>query len=304
MRFEKDELMKKNFTVFAVLVALALAAPAFRPSVALAGGQPSVFMTGSAAGRGASTISEAFTGEEFVYQIGFWFFDDVAVGTLTFKDEGNGVFTGTLKARTTGVVDRLIISREDTYVSRMRVSDDGQRLITERFEKTVNKAGKVRNGVSLFDYKKNVMTWRSWGGGKEEKSGVASFPDGITPYDPIAAFYNFRYGAYGPVERGREYTIYSFPKEDHVPFITIRVATEKEIKARAGRYPDKTEYLADARIDKELFGSQSGEIEIYFTDEMVPMHAVAKDILFFGDVRGDLSRSKAGGRARGLALKK
>jgi hypothetical protein len=183
----------------------------------------------------------------------------------------------------------------------MKVSDDGQRLITMRFEKTVDKAGKVRKGVKEFDYEKRVMTWRSWGGGKEEKGGEESFPDDIMPCDPIAAFYNFRYGAYGPIERGREYTIHSFPKDDRVPFITIRIVTEEELKDRAGRFLDKTSYLADARIGKELFGSQSGEIELYFTDEMVPMHAVAKDILFFGDVRGDLSRSKTDGRVKGLA---
>ncbi|MDP2689473.1 MAG: hypothetical protein Q8P48_05105, partial [Deltaproteobacteria bacterium] len=163
---------------------------------------------------------------------------------------------------------------------------------------SVNKGGKVRQGTNVFDYEKNVRVSRSWGGGKEEKSGEYPFPDDITPYDPIAAFYNFRFGAYGPIEKGGKYVIHSFPKEDRVPLITIRIAPDDEARGRAGSYSGKTEYLADARIDKELFDSKSGDVEIYFDNGMIPVGAVAKDLLFLGDVRGHLTRSKLPGEKK------
>ncbi len=236
-----------------------------------------------------TTIADGFKGERLTYKIGFWIFDNVAEGGVSLKKEDDGTYTGTLTAHTTGVVDKIILSRQDTYVSHMALSDDGTRFVSLSFEKTVDKNGSVRHGTTEFDYDKHVMTWKSWGGGGGDKSGAYTFPADVTPVDPITAFYNFRAGSYGAIERGKEYVIPSFPKEDRVPNITIRVDTAEDAKKRD--LPDNVDYLAFARIDKELFGSTSGDIEIYFTSKMVPVYAVAKDILFFGDVRGTLART-------------
>ncbi|MDO8427264.1 MAG: DUF3108 domain-containing protein [Deltaproteobacteria bacterium] len=230
------------------------------------------------------TIADAFTGEELVYQIGIWFFDEVAIGKVSLRKDGKGDYVAVLTAYTTGVVDKVIKHRKDTYVSRMRLAEGGKRFVTLSFEKTID-TGDIRRSVTKFDYDRNVMTWRSWGGGKEEKSGAVDLPKGIYCDDPIAAFYNFRYGVYGSAEKGREYWIYSFPKEDHIPKIYLRIATDEEMDKRLDKPVD---YLADAKIDKELFGSKSGELEIVFTKEMVPTEAVAKGLIFFGDVRGRL----------------
>ncbi len=69
--------------------------------------------------------------------------------------------------------------------------------------------------------------------------------------------------------------------------ITLRLATADELERRAGGVPPGG-YFADARLDKDLFDSKSGDIEIIFDASLVPASAVAKDILFFGDVRGEL----------------
>ncbi len=53
-------------------------------------------------------------------------------------------------------------------------------------------------------------------------------------------------------------------------------------------------YLAEVKLGKDLFGSKSGFIEIEFTNDMIPEAAVAKDILFYGDVRGKLTSIGAG----------
>ncbi|MBI5491848.1 MAG: DUF3108 domain-containing protein [Deltaproteobacteria bacterium] len=230
------------------------------------------------------SIADAFLDEELVYEIGFWLFDEVAVGKVTLKKD-NGEYAAVLTAYTTGVVDKILKHRKDTYVSRMKLAEGGKRFVTLSFEKTIDTNGEVRKSVTRFDYDKNVMTWRSWGGGKEEKSGTIDLPEDRYCDDPIAAFYNFRYGVYGPAEKGREYTIYSFPKEDRLPKIYLKIATDEEMEKRLNKPVD---YLADAKIDKELFGSKSGDIEIAFTKDMVPVEAVAKGLVFFGDVRGRL----------------
>jgi len=243
----------------------------------------------------ARTIAGTYSGERLVYRVGFWLFDEVGQGSITLKKEDDGTYTGTLEAHTTGNIRRFILDRTDGYVSHMKLSEDGKRFITQSFEEFVTMRGATRRKVRVFDYANHRMTWTSWGKDGKPSTGEDTYPADITPSDPIAAFYNFRFGSYGPIERGGEYLIHAMPKGGKVPNIRIRITTEEEAAKRPGKHPDGMEYLADARIDKELFGSSSGDMELYFTGQMTPVYVVAKDLIFFGDVRGSLLSTRPGG---------
>lgn len=233
------------------------------------------------------TIGQTFAGEELVYEIGFWVFDDIAESRLKLEEGEDGVYTATLTARTSGIVDKILRHRKDRYVARLRMADDGGRFVTESFEKEVEMDGKGRKrAIHTVDYAKRTVSWTYWKGDEKEKEGTADIPEGMFVDDPIAAFYNFRFGAYGKIEEGRVYNIASFPKDGRFPEISIRIIPEREIKKKRKR--KTSDYLADARIDKDLFGSKNGEIEINFTNGMLPVQAVAKGVLLFGDVKGKL----------------
>lgn len=265
---------KLIFSLFAVIILVSISVPAGASGVTP---EPA-----------RKSIGQTFGGEELVYDIGVWFFNKVAQGRLSLVKDGPDTYTATLTAKTTGIIDTLLRHRRDKYVAKLKMSPDGKRFITESFEKSVSMDGKdARMGTYHFDYEKRVITWKSWGGGKEEKTGTANMPDGRYIDDPIGAFYNFRYGVYGQVAHGSNFNIPSFPKEDRFPEIHIKVATEKELgkRIRSGNKPD---FLADARIDKELFGSMNGDVEIRFTKGMLPVQAIAKGLVFFGDVKGKL----------------
>ena len=257
---------------------------------------------GLAGGKGSRTIGEAFDGEELTYDIGFWLFDRVAVGELRIERSETGEYVASLTAYTTGMVDRILQHRKDIYVSLLQSVDGGKRFMSKAFIKTVDINGKVRQGITELDYEKGLMTWSSWGGGKADRTGTESFPPGTYIDDPLAAFYNFRFGVYGPVEDGREYRILTFPKKGRIPEIYARLATSDEMTKRVLPEKAHARYLADAKIDKELFGSGSGWVEILFDKELVPVEAVAKDIAFFGDVRGRLAGQVPGAGARGAGV--
>lgn len=233
------------------------------------------------------TIADAFLGEELVYEIGFWFFDEVAIGKIGLEKGENGEYVATLTAYTTGVVDRFVKHRKDVYVSRLKLSADGKRFLTKSFDKTVSIGDdKLLKSSKVYDYDKMKMTWASTKNGKETSAGIIDLPKDKYCDDPLGAFYNFRHGVYGPHEAGREYTIYSFPKEDHVPKIFLKIDSREKSPGPGV----KGDFLATARIDKELFGSQAGDIDIVFTDGMLPIEAVAKELIFFGDVKGRLKK--------------
>jgi len=248
---------------------------------------PAYASEGSSRAPGAS-MADAFVGEVLNYRIGFWFFDNVASGRVSFrKGEGDGEYIAMLEAHTTGLAGWLTRRRRDKYVSHLVLSSDGTRFITRSFEKTSTMRGKTRHGLKVVDYEKRTVISRSWGGGKDEKKTVEAIPEGVYTDDPLCAFYNFRSGVYGPVEEGREYRILTFPKDGRIPDIYLRIATNDEKGERAGG-SSRAAFLAHARIDKEIFGSQTGDIEILFSMALRPVYAVAKDILFFGDIRGTL----------------
>lgn len=268
-------------TVLTALLAFAI----FYPGVCLpetpagALGQPSL--------PAGANIADAFINEELSYTIGFWLFEGVAFGKVSLKKGEDGDYTATLTAHTAGALDRILYHRQDTYVARFRLAEGGRRFVTTAFDKTIESGGKVKRSRTTFDYDRREMSWKSWEEGRGERSGVEKIPDGIYCDDPIGAFYNFRFGVYGPVEEGRKYRIPSFPKNGVIPMILLRIVDRAEFLEANAKETD-ADYLSYATIDKDLFGSQTGNIEIYFTRGMVPVEAVVKDLIFFGDVRGTL----------------
>lgn len=233
------------------------------------------------------TIGEAFVNEHLYYNISYWLLSNVAMGELTLKKETNNDYTATLTAYTRGNIDRFMYHRKDTYTSRLKVVNNGRRFLVQSFEKTVETAAKLRRSLSVFDYDNKIVKWTIWVDGKEENSGETPLPTDVISDDPLGAFYNFRYGVYGPIKEGQSYTIFSTPKKGRAPQIILRIADRAEKEKRLS--PDGSAgYLADATIDKDLFGSSTGNIEILFTDAMIPTEATAKDILFLGDVTGRL----------------
>ncbi len=269
-----------------VVMALVLALSMLFVCPATAADSPAPGPKESAAPR---TIAEAFVGEELVYSISFWIFNDIAVGRVRLDSDGEGGYVASLVAETTGVVGWILSYRKDTYLSRMRMSSDGQRFISQRFEKVVDKSGKVRSGVTTIDHEAHRASWVSWGAGKGMSDGTANFPEGIYIDDALAAFYNYRYGAYGALEVGKEVRIPTIPKNDEkVPEIELRITDDRERVRRMPDGVDGVDYLADVVIDKELFGQKDGEIDVYFTAAMVPKVAVALDVAMFGDLTGKL----------------
>lgn len=70
--------------------------------------------------------------------------------------------------------------------------------------------------------------------------------------------------------------------------IYVRIATNEKKTERMNPDSAETDYLAYIVIDKELFGSQTGKVEVRFNKDLIPVQAVAKDLILFGDVRGSL----------------
>ena len=237
--------------------------------------------------KGKAAIGEYFDGEEFTYNIGFLWFKKAAIGKIGIYKQEKGLYKITLQAETMGFIGFITKYRKDIYHAYAEEMDGGRRFRTKRFEKIVIIGDRTRHGFTDVDYNKRTYHWKSWGGGKDDKEAEESIPPGILYDDPLTGFYNFRFGVYGPIKEGKEYHVPTFPVKD-VSTIYVKIAGEKEKAKRLNPGPADIGYIADIVVDKEFFGSQTGNVEVHFTKETIPITAVAKDLILFGDVRGTL----------------
>jgi len=239
------------------------------------------------------SIAEFFKGEELEYQIGVGPFKRVALGTLDFKVlRKTGRYLATLQTETLGVLGWIARYRVDTYRTTMEEIDGGKRLRALSYEEDVTIGNKLRRKISLFDYQR-----RKWIKVRRRKDGAMGkteedIPPGMIYDDFLTAFYNFRYGVYGEIERGRKYSVSTFPRKGPSTYEVIVAGKEEEEKRRGS---DKTkegkEFFIKLYLDPEITHSKEGLIEGWLSKEFYPLEGAIKDVFLYGDVKGRLVKN-------------
>lgn len=237
-----------------------------------------------------NSIGDFFNGEELSYEIGFWLFKRVAQGKISFREMGRkGRYLATLQGETLGVLGWVARYRVDTYCSIMEEVDGGRCLRSISFEEDVKIGGKSRRRTHLFDYKN-----RKWIKMRQRKDGTrsreeAEIPAGMVYDDFVTASYNFRYGVYGDIVRGKKYTVPTFPKKGPSSY-EVRVSSkeEEEKKRKSEKMKEDKEYFVKLFLDPEVTHSKDGIIEGWLSKELYPIEGMIKDVVLFGDVKGTL----------------
>jgi len=237
------------------------------------------------------SIGEFFKGEELEYEIGVWIFKRVALGKLTFVEmEKKGRYRATLQAETLGILGWVARYRVDTYRSTMEEIDGGRRFRALSFEEDVKIGGTLRRRTHLFDYQKRKWIRMRRKDGTMERT-EEEIPPGMVYDDFLAASYNFRYGVYGEIERGRKYVVPTFPKKGPTSY-EVRVVSkeEEEKKRRSEKVKDGKEFFVKLFLDPEITHSKEGLIEGWLSKELYPMEGTVRDVILFGDVKGTLTK--------------
>lgn len=237
------------------------------------------------------SIAEFFKGEALSYEAGFWLFKRAALGRLSFKEaEKKGQYTAILQTETLGVLGFIARYRVDTYRSVMEVVDHGKRLRALSFEEDVKVGEKLRKRTHLFDYEK--MRWVQT---RRRKDGTLmrteeAIPSGKTYDDFLTASYNFRYGVYGEIERGKKYVVSTFPKKGSSSY-EVRIATqeEEEKRRKSENVKEGKDYFVTLFLDPEITHSKEGLVEGWLSNDLYPIEGTIKNVVLFGDVTGKLT---------------
>jgi hypothetical protein len=246
---------------------------------------PSLFQ-----GEKRSSIGAFFNGEDLSYEIGFWFFRRAALGRLRIREaEKKGQYVATLEGETLGVLGWIARYRVDTYRSMMEEIEGGRRLRSLSFEEDVKIGSKMKKKIHLFDYENGKWTTIKQQKGKVTEKAEEEIPAGMIYDDFITASYNFRYGVYGEVERGKKYVVPTFPRKGPSSY-ELKVASkgEEEGKRKSERTAEGKDYFLSLFLDPEITHSKEGLIEGWLSKELCPVEGTIKNVFFFGDVKGTL----------------
>jgi len=242
------------------------------------------------------SIAEFFKGEELEYEVGAWIFKRVALGKLNFKEmEEKGRYLSTLQGETLGILGWVARYRVDTYRSIMEEVEGGRRLRSVSFEEDVKVGNKLRRRTHFFDYKKRkwIQVRRSKDGTTERKE--TEIPPGMVYDDFLTASYNFRYGVYGGIERGRRYSVATFPKKGPSSYeVSVASKEEEEKRKKSEKFKEGKEYFVKLFLDPEITHSKEGLIEGWLSKEFYPLEGAIKDVFFYGDVKGRLIKNSRG----------
>ena len=246
-------------------------------------------LTSLVAGRNVS-IAECFKGEELVYEIGFWVFKRAAIGRMSFKGPGEkGRYVGVLETETMGILGFVSRYRVDIYRSVMEEVEGGSCLRSLSFDEEVKIGDRFRKNMHQFDYQRRK--WIKW---KQAKDGSLQkteeeIPPGKVYDDFLTAFYNFRFGVYGTIERGKRYVIPTFPRKGSSSYeVIVASRGEEERQRRSEKRKDQKDFFIRLSMDPEITHSKKGDIEGWLSKDLFPVEGTLKDALLFGDVKGTL----------------
>jgi len=235
------------------------------------------------------SIGATFENETMTFTAGFLLFPragDAEIKLVRLSERGR--YRGTISGKTRGIIAFLTRHREDTHISELKENEEKNRFICTRLIRDT-KIGKDHT-IKIFemDYQKRQMTVTRIKRNRKSVH-VKPIPPGIIYDDPLTAFYNFRFGCYGPIQYGKRYKIDTIPgkKIKHI-FLHVAPKEEAEKKRKRLSIAKQVKYLIYLRIAPDIIKSKKGEIEGWASSGLIPVYGVAKDVIFFGDVKGKL----------------
>lgn len=206
------------------------------------------------------------------YKVSAPLFPDAGRAVVTLRVLGNGRYEGEIKGETSGAVALFSGHRRDRYRTTMQAVNGKLQPLFYIEESWVGK--KHRYKEYRFDYEqRRLEMWRQGDNGELVLTWETELIEPL--YDPITAFYNFRTGRIGPLTEGESLEVKGIPYPQPETIVIHLGAQE----------PGKRQ--ATITIRQRPFDNELGLVHVIFDDELVPLTAWTRVILF-GKLSGRL----------------
>lgn len=231
-----------------------------------------------------------FLGETLHFDISFLWFENAAEATVGLYEKSGTIYS-VMEAKTKGFVGFFTAYRRHVYIATFDVVENGTRVRSKKFEREVTLGDRVEQTQNYFDYENRTNWWHSFVDNKRVDSGERKIPPDVNFDDILAAFYNFRNGVYGPLNKGAKFVINTIP-EKGVETISVHIKNGEEEEATRKEEGRKRadELLLQVIIPKEIFKTENGELLFWSSKHYVPLETTVKDYILLGDLHAKFSR--------------
>ena len=250
-----------------------------------------------------STVDQ-FLGEELIFHIGYWLIPHCGTARACFeKTDLDGIYRARLEGRAVDFIDALLGRIRYTYESYSRYSEAEDRLRPVVFQLTKRRMDKEKRKRITFDYSAGQIIFSRTRSNGQTSLRREAMQRGRIYEDYLTLSYNFRHGYYGPLMRGKSYQLPIYIRKQMKSLKLQIVSHEEEKKYRQEESVkiDKGFFL-QFQVDGEDVSSASGEIEGWISSEAIPIKGTLKDVILFGDLRGELVERRTNDPNRVVAV--
>lgn len=241
------------------------------------------------------TLLDEYLGEELYYKIGFGFISHCGDAiTSVVKTDLPGIYRLSLRGHTVGFIDFLVGPLLYSYVSYAYYSAEDHRLRPVVFQMIRERSGKERRRSVVYDYAARQILFSKTGHEGETRVQREPMTPGRIYEDYLTLSYNFRHGNYGVLKQG---TLYQLPLyiRKKMKSLKLEIVDEEQKKKqrRKEAIQKERDFFLKFQVDRQDVSSGSGAVEAWLSSGAVPVKGRIKDVIFFGDLYGELIEKRA-----------
>lgn len=221
------------------------------------------------------------------YRVTFGIFGQIGIAKTNLHVQDNK-YKITIHAKTTGMANLLSGEREEWYISSGKVDSKGM-LTPDYYQKIVQRYSS-REGKTILkkDIKKYIFSHTTKSLHVEQtkhKGNSVSHEkkegDYYAPNDLLSLFFNFKnmLPSLEVKSPSKFYAVGANKTDGRIDVLPLK---------RSNSLGWKTGHLMKVIVNDDIFASDKGELLINLRDDGLCKQAILKDVLLFGDIRGEM----------------
>ena len=234
------------------------------------------------------TISSFATDISSKYRVSFGIFGELGIAYTSLHISAKNRYKIVVHVMTTGFANFLSGEREEWHTS-VGVVDKDRVLIPDYYEKIIQKYGNYNDKMVLkkdirryiFNHEKKELKVEKtiFKGDKKEYSQKDG--DYYAPNDLLSLFFNFKkmLPSLEVKTASKFYAVGANKTDGRIDVMPLK---------NLGNLDWKGGHLMKVVINQKIFSSKKGELLLNLGDNGLCKQAVLKDVLLFGDIRGEL----------------
>jgi hypothetical protein len=222
------------------------------------------------------------------YDISYGFFGNIGIAKAYF-DIDHGTYNIKIKARATGLAKVLSRNRVESYESTGIVKNGI--LIPQLFVSKKIKDSKTDIKRYMFDYKKKRVTLLRTRNTQKSKSDYETVLPFFAKNDILTLFFNLKHIIGSDFEAKEELELKAVGASKKDGKVNLKPLSDED-KKEITKLFDKEGHLLSVVLNQRIFASPKGEMFLSLNDDGICTKALLKDVIMFGDIRGELNNMK------------